>query len=240
MSILRDAIDKIVELAAPTVIEVDGKTYAKEKFKEVKEAVYYPDCVYFSELSGLVKMIQEEAVNTYDGKIYIRVHQYNAVDVFTSLDEYKTRSVIYKASADVPGFREGYKEQEEMIIQLRSLFLQTPDVVYLLDLLSRMTDTEKATTRDNGVTQIVEAKKGISLKEAVEVRPRVKLTPFRTFLEVEQPESEFLLRINPSGDIGLFEADGSVWKLVAKRTIKQYLENALKDLIESGRVVVTM
>ena len=75
-----------------------------------------------------------------------------------------------------------------MLIQLRSLFLQTQDVAYLLDLLSKMSDEEKVTSQDNGVTQVVEARKGVALKEQVEVRPRVKLTPFRTFLEVDQPE----------------------------------------------------
>lgn len=127
-----------------------------------------------------------------------------------------------------------------MLIQLRSLFLQTPDVAYLLDLLSKMSDEEKVTSQDNGVTQVVEARKGVALKEQVEVRPRVKLTPFRTFLEVDQPESEFLLRVGDGGQVGLFEADGGVWKLVAKRSIAAYLEGRLKDLVEAGRVVIMM
>ena len=52
------------------------------------------------------------------------------------------------------------------------------------------------TTRDNGVSQEVEARQGVSLKALVQVKPRVALRPFRTFLEVEQPVSEFLLRLD--------------------------------------------
>ena len=31
-----------------------------------------------------------------------------------------------------------------------------------------------------------------------------------------------------------------MWKLVARKTIKAYLEEALKDMIDDGRVVVMM
>ena len=72
----------------------------------------------------------------------------------------------------------------------------------------------------------------------VEVRPRVQLRPFRTFLEVEQPESEFLLRVDADKGIGLFEADGGVWKLEAKRNIADYFASHLADLIDAGQVVV--
>ena len=178
--------------------------------------------------------------NTVEQRLYVRVSEYNRVDVFTSYDTQGVRTYLYRSNADVPGFREGFRDRETMLIQLRSLFLQTPDVAYLLDLLSKMSDEEKVTSQDNGVTQVVEARKGVALKEQVEVRPRVKLTPFRTFLEVDQPESEFLLRVGDGGQVGLFEADGGVWKLVAKRSIVTYLEGRLKDLVEAGRVVIMM
>jgi hypothetical protein len=57
-------------------------------------------------------------------------------------------------------------------------------------------------------------------------------------VEVEQPESEFLLRISDKGEIGLLEADGGVWKLEATRNVAGYFERELKDLIEKGDVVV--
>ena len=59
-------------------------------------------------------------------------------------------------------------------------------------------------------------------------------------MEVEQPESEYLLRVDENGRIGLFEADGGVWKLEAKRNVKEYLAVELDDLVKSGQVVVMM
>ena len=62
----------------------------------------------------------------------------------------------------------------------------------------------------------------------------------RTFYEVEQPESEFLLRLGDDGKVGFFEADGGMWKMTARKTIKEYLEKALEKEIGENRVVVTL
>ena len=47
-------------------------------------------------------------------------------------------------------------------------------------------------------------------------------------------------KVNTCSRIGLFEADGGVWKLEAKRNVKEYLAVELDDLVESGQVVVMM
>lgn len=84
----------------------------------------------------------------------------------------------------------------------------------------------------------MEARQGVALNALVEIKPRVLLRPFRTSLEVEQPESEFLLRVDADKGIGFFEADGGVWMLEAKRNIADYFTSHLADLIDAGRVVV--
>lgn len=104
--------------------------------------------------------------------------------------------------------------------------------------LSRMTNENSVSTNDNGVTQTVEARQGVALNALVEIKPRVMLRPFRTFLEVEQPESEFLLRVDPDEGIGFFEADGGIWKLEAKKNIADYFLKNMGDLIDAGKVVV--
>ena len=74
----------------------------------------------------------------------------------------------------------------------------------------------------------------------VTVKPRVALRPFRTFLEVEQPESEFLLRLDDNGNVGLFEADGGMWAQAAKANILAYFEDKLAEEVKGGKVVVMM
>jgi hypothetical protein len=44
--------------------------------------------------------------------------------------------------------------------------------------------------------------------------------------------------LDEGGTIGLFEADGGMWKLEAKRRIADQLKDMLRDLISEGKVVV--
>ena len=150
------------------------------------------------------------------------------------------RDFIYRAVCDVPGVKTGYMDYESFIIAMRSKFIPNDDTAYLLDLLSRINKENGVTTSDNGITQTVEARSGVSLKATVAIKPRVTLAPYRTFLEVAQPESEFVLRVSGDGDIGLFEADGGMWKLTAKRNILDFFAEALKPYIAGGDVAVMM
>ena len=233
---LKAAIEKIVSLAAPTTFEIDGYTYASQKLERIEEPEDRPRQLEVSGLDSLCKLICTE-IEKVDTTIMIRVVSHNHVTTY--LKDY-SRYQLYSARADVPGLRTGYREREQALIELRSLFLQGDGTEYLLGLLSRMSEQSKVDTLDNGVTQTVETVQGVALKTSENIKPRVALAPFRTFLEVAQPESEFLLRVNENGDVGLFEADGGVWKLEAKQNICEYFQKRLSDLIDNNRVIVMM
>ena len=74
--------------------------------------------------------------------------------------------------------------------------------------------------------------------ESVEVPNPIDLQPFRTFLEVDQPTSAFVFRIDKAGRCALFEADGGIWKNEAMENIKEYLEEKLSEEITTGYVTV--
>lgn len=90
---------------------------------------------------------------------------------------------------------------------------------------------------DNGVSQTVTIKEGATLSKA-EVPSPAELRPYRTFLEVDQPSSPFVFRINRRGECALFEADGGIWKHEAMENVSQYLVNELKELIDSGSLTI--
>lgn len=234
---LAKMIDKIVSLKETKTFEINGQTYSDAELFRVKPVIDRPSCIEVSGLDGICKLIRTE-LSKIGTKVLIHVVSYNKVEVMTTyLDDY-SRNTMYRAAADVPGFRDGWREKDNALIQLRSLFIPNEGTSYLLDLLSRMSDESTIKSSDNGVTQEVEARQGISLNTLVPVKPRVSLRPFRTFLEVPQPESEFLLRVDKEKGIGFFEADGGVWKLEAKQNISDYFCNELSDLVISGAVVV--
>ena len=63
-------------------------------------------------------------------------------------------------------------------------------------------------------------------------------SPYRTFIEVEQPESKFIFRMREGGACALFEADGGAWKLDAQNAVYEYLKDRLKEEIESKAVIL--
>lgn len=236
---LAKMIDKIVSLKKTETFQINGQTYSDRDLTRIPPHVDRPRCIEVSGLDSICKLIRTELAKL-DTIVFVQATAYNRVEVMTTYMADFSRNAIYEARADVPGLRAGWREREQALIELRSLFIPNDGTAYLLDLLSRMTNEESVATKDNGVTQTVEARQGVALKQVEEVKPRIALQPFRTFLEVAQPESEFLLRVDAEKGIGFFEADGGVWKLEAKRNIVGYFEEHLGDLIEAGKVVVMM
>jgi hypothetical protein len=51
-------------------------------------------------------------------------------------------------------------------------------------------------------------------------------------------ESEFIFRMQSGPRCALFEADGGKWKLDAMNNIKNDLQQELKELIESEKIVI--
>jgi hypothetical protein len=242
-SFLKDAIDRIVELATPFTLETrGGHQFCSANLREVRPEVPSPVRYSVDTLEALVKLIRTEGVDQAP-LLYVRVDSARRVVVdstYTGRDyAIYSRLPLYEAVSDVPGITVNQEMSQELaIVELQSLYAVTPDRDYLLALLSRIDVNQGVSTVDNGVSQEVSVRTGAVLKEQQTVQPIVHLQPYRTFLEVEQPASNFLLRLSKSGYPALHEADGGAWKLEAKRNIAAYLGEQLADLVESGNVVV--
>lgn len=237
---LKAMIEKIENMAGPKVYHIGEEDFASQELVRVEPKKDFPKSICLTGLDSVCKMVRNEAADLFpEDQILIQVADYRTVKVFTTLDGEMDRYALYTCEADTPQVRSNvFMAHEEAVVQLRSLYIPNEDLTYLLKLLSGISTESKVTSNDNGVSQTVEAKTGVALTASVEVRPYVNLQPFRTFLEVNQPESLFLLRLKEGGNVGLFEADGGVWKLEATRNIAGYFEEHLKDLIGSGQVVV--
>lgn len=242
---LRDGMNKVEELveqAKTKVIEVYGEQYSTKQLHKIEKPYYGPRCIELNTLDSLVEIIKTELSKAYK-PLFVRICSPTKIDVFTTYkeDEQCKRDYIYDCNAELPNLIfDKYVEQESFLIALRSKFVQNDDSDYVISLLSKITDTNSVSSEDNGLSQTVQAKKGMSvaLVENVVVKSRVELVPYRTFLEVEQPKSQFLLRLKEGGLVGIFEADGGAWKLHAKQNISQYLCEKLSDEITEKAVVI--
>lgn len=128
---------------------------------------------------------------------------------------------------------------EEAMIALRTRFQATPDSEYALKLLSDITTGSKITLNDNGIATSVVSRSGVALQTNTPIRPIITLKPYRTFQEVEQPASQFLIRVSERG-ITFVEADGGMWKLAARKTVRDYLAEKLAPEIEAGLVAIAL
>ena len=232
-----DEICTSLDNAAAQHNQQGGNAYADASLTRIPPHVDRPDCISVSGLDSICKLIRTE-LEKVGTTIMVQVKSNDTVEVMTTYLSDFSRNTLYRAKADAPGLRTGFRGREVALIELRSLCIPNEGTAYLLDLLSRMTNENSVSTNDNGVTQTVEARQGVALNALIEIKPRVMLRPFRTFLEVEQPESEFLLRVDPDEGIGFFEADGGIWKLEAKKNIADYFLKNMGDLIDAGKVVV--
>lgn len=107
------------------------------------------------------------------------------------------------------------------------------DFERVLKVTSRLKSGTEITAEDNGLTQSVVIRVGVENVEEVRVPNPVHLRPYRTFPEVVQPLSPFVLRLREAGGqgaaIGLWEADGGAWQLEAVRLVAEWLETAAKS-----------
>ena len=120
---------------------------------------------------------------------------------------------------------------------LQSVFQDGDDRDLLLRFAGTVENGTVTQYGDDGVSQKATIKTGIASKGDALVPNPVKLRPFRTFLDVEQPESQFIFRMRDNEryggvDCALYEADGGAWKIQAMKKIKDYLEYELSNLAD--------
>ena len=233
----RSAVEKIVELGAPNIHIEGGYVYSDKELKVIQEPKVRT--LPFHTLSGLVYALLAEHEN-FVAPLLVSVTDEDTVTVHSAISSIdRMREVPYTVNAeliDIPFNRQ--LDYETMMITLKSKFVETPELLELVKLLGTITEENSAQLSDDGFTQTVVVRKGIAIKDNKAVKPIVNLKPYRTFNEVEQPESQFLLRLSEGGYVALYEADGGAWKLQARRNVADYLKSALADLIEAGRVIV--
>lgn len=233
----KSAIEKIVELGAPNLVVENGYNYTDKPLTVIKEPV--ANTVYFKTLKGITDTLKAE-ISHHKAPVIVSVISHDQVEVLSALNvSDRNREKPYVATAETPNLDfDRYISNESMLIQLKSKFLQTSELLELVQLLGTIVDENSLKLMDDGFSQSVTVKKGIALKDNKVINPRIKLTPYRTFLDVEQPASEFLLRLQEGGSVALFEADGGAWKLKARKNVAQRLSSDLADLIKQGQAII--
>lgn len=247
MTMSKDAIQYLQETAiAPEdrLVNFDDDTRwlafnndgdAKEILPRVFNA---KESVALNTLSGMVNYIKSN-LERIDNKLILHVKSENMVTLIGTLEIDGSRETLATAKAIVPKFSfDAYYDVEEFNIALQSKFVSNEDRSILLQVVGNVSEDNVKTVGDDGVSQAVTINQGVASKASVKVPNPVELAPYRTFLEVTQPESQFVFRMKDGPRAAIFEADGGAWRNQAIVNIREYFKEELREEISNKKITI--
>lgn len=233
---LKDFVQYLLDLKRPELVETGGNTYSTRQLNKLN-VEHDVNAINVRSLSGLVDYVKSSF--DHERPLMIHVKSPTEVYVFDSLNDVNDRRTYVKAGALLPTITfERFIDREEFQIMLQACFVQNEQKLTVLKVISSIVEDSGVTTIDDGLSQRVTAKTGVATVENINIPNPVSLKPFRTFAEVSQPESEFVLRLKEGGRVALFEADGGAWELNAMANIAAYLGQELETEIEAKKVYI--
>lgn len=244
---IKEALEYIVGLGEAkihTVMLDDGTCgkFSDKQLHRIMPEVYYAKGIEMTTLSSLVEYIKS-GVDEMSDRMIIHVASPTSVSLYSCLDEYRKREKLVDVVAEIPSFPFGkFIGHEDFTINVQSKFIDDPatDRALILKFAGTVESGTVAQYSDDGISQKATVKTGIASKGDAVVPSPVRLMPFRTFVDVKQPASDFVFRMKEVGDsihCALFEADGGAWKSFAKENIKEYLLRELEDRMDRFTVI---
>lgn len=241
---IKEALQYITELKErsmePRVLSIEGKTYCDKKL-----TLYHnfdmARAVEVNTLTSIVDYIKGKPEELRESTI-IHIASPTKVFLYSGLIDERKRECLMTANAIVNEFRfDHYYDQERFLIELQANFLDTDDLLNIRMVAGNIQAGTTSNYDDDGISQKTTIKSGIANNADVIVPNPVKLKPYRTFAEIEQPESAYVFRIKEMDGVPAFklvEADGGLWKNATMRKIKEYLELELGNKLNTHRITV--
>ena len=144
----------------------------------------------------------------------------------------RIRSCIAFCEVDLPRITfDRYIPAEDMLIMLNTRFMPHENLPIIMQLVGNIRNEQSTQTADDGFSQRVTVKAGVAEVQDVKVENPAFLIPKRTYHEVQQPGSPFVLRFKDDGTAALFETDGGAWQYEAVKNISAWLHAQLKESI---------
>jgi len=232
---IKDAIEKIEQMAAVTHHFFSGRGYTNKPIHPVMEPTAAK--ISIDTLTGLVDYLNANVDNLTSSGLIIHVASFQCVDLLSALiSPWKQRETFIRVECDTLKFPFGqFMNVESFVIRLQSQFVQDENTAMLLKIVGNVSDSVVKQFSDDGITQQATVKTGVSRVENVAVPNPVTLAPYRTFLEIDQPISKFVFRMrsgspNEAPTCALFEADGGMWEKEAIERIKNWIKERITDI----------
>lgn len=230
---IKDALNYIVGLGEAKIHNFECGRYSDKPLHRIPVHVPTASKITMHTLTSLVDYIKGE-IDDMPEKMIVEVESPTKVNLYSKLIGERVREHLVTVEARVPEFSfEYFMEQERFCIGLQSKFIESNDRALVLKFAGTVEAGTVAEYGDDGISQKATVKTGLASKGEAIVPSPALLKPYRTFLEVEQPTSEFIFRMKQDRHDGvlcaLFEADGGAWKMEATKAIKEYLQKELAE-----------
>lgn len=232
------AIEKVLGLAIPNRIQIDDRQYVDKQIHAIKPPTQAG--IQVMTLTAIKDYYQDNPDKLDLSRLVAHISAHNNVNIISAIKgEWLQRDACLTATIKHAPFAFGqYIDIEMFMISLQTHFVQTETTKKLLQVVGNLTSETGVTTIDDGVTQQVQAKSGIARISNISLPNPVNLAPYRTFTEIEQPESAFVFRLkkNSEGSVtaALFEADGGNWQLTCIQRVREWLG----DNIPTGTTIL--
>lgn len=214
------------ESMKPIVTEIAGKTYCnKELMRYGREDL--AKAIHVNTLSAMVDYITGKREELREKMI---------------LHIVSPKEVLFVCDAIVNEFQfDKYYDQERFLIELQANFAENDDLKTIMQVAGNIQAGTTASYSDDGISQKTTIKTGVQRVD-VQVPNPVKLIPYRTFAEIEQPSSLYVFRVKDDGNgapmFKLVEADNGLWKHAAMLKIKDYFECELADAYKENLTII--
>ncbi len=242
MSLTEGAIQRFEALVLKgeknRVTEVEGINYWNETHQPI---VFNPrqGLLKLHTLASLDDYLKHNPENIDLSKQIIHVTDHKTVKVFEAFSgAHRVRTqVIHCEIPTRPSFNfDQFYNPEDFIIKLMTNFVPTDNLNKLLAIIGNLQCNKVQNYEDDGITQQATVKSGIALSAIAVIENPVILKPFRTFTEVEQPESPYVLRLSGGDEkkkptCALFDSGGDVWKLQCIHAISKWIKERTQSFL---------
>jgi len=255
----KEFIEKILILKNPEIINVNGRKLVKQgdnyifpdeiylsgrtffhnkNYEEIKQKEH--EIMILNSLTGLIEFIKICESNDHKfinkKESLIRITHYN--EIILSSKKYND-NLSFETFVGCHSFKDcqfpfgKFISQEDFAIKLMTFFDNNKAKEDLLSIISCVQSDHLIISEDDGISQEVTTKRGISFKDDVKLPLYLKLLPFRTFPELQTIDEIFILRLRKAGsgeiEFALFETGSLTWQLELMKNIHEYLLTRLED-----------
>ena len=234
---LKEAIDRIADLAvdaeAHETIDIAGQPHIIHKGEVKALRIPLAEPLKIRTLRGLVDYIKENRDGLALADLTVIVDSPAQVRLIgkARADGRRACHVVATepdASAKFDGFVNRYMSVEDFVVGAQRHFRTgLGDLAQLLATIGNISQGDVRQVEDDGVTQNVTVKAGITKVGSAPLPSPTMLCPRRSFPEVELALVPFVVRVRKTNElpqVALFECDGDSWKIDAAAKIAEYVE----------------